>query len=353
MGAGRARPGWAGQGWVEQGRAGQGSPRLPPLFSRRSPAVNGRPAAAALPGAPGRWLRERRCGEGGSSSRGCARNQGAARRAHTRTRTHSHPSHAHTRTAHTARGPPLQLVPSLHHAPLQAAPARGSLRGLSPPPPPPARRSGRLAPGCPPPCCRVAELAPAPGLRAALGRRGERAGSSRRDRSRRRRRRGRGAPAPASGALDGVSPADQDPSLPGEEQDWAPLRGEAGSPWPPALPCPALLRAVPPRPSAAPRSPAPPVPCGGGAGGAGAAPSPVRRRGREGESRRAAAGRGARPRDSAVLQKTLWPAALREVLSAGVRLGTFLLLQVLLGVTERRPLGSGDAQMCIFYYFCA
>lgn len=122
---------------------------------------------------------------------------------------------------------------------------------------------------------------------------------------------------------------------------------------PGTLPCPALLRAVPPRPSAAPRSPAPPVPCGGGAGGAGAAPSPARRRGREGESRRAAAGRGARPRDSAVLQKTLWPAALREVLSAGVCLGTFLLLQVLLGVTERHPLGSGDAQMCIFYYFCA
>lgn len=150
----------------------------------------------------------------------------------------------------------MQLVPSLHHAPLQAAPARGSLRGLSPPPPPPARRSGRLAPGCPPPCCRVAELAPAPGLRAALGRRGERAGSSRRDRSRRRRR-GRGAPAPASGALDGVSPADQDPSLPGEEQDRAPLRGEAGSPRPPALPCPAPRRA----PAPLRRAPQPGSPC--------------------------------------------------------------------------------------------
>lgn len=52
MGAGRARPGWAGQGWVEQGRAGQGSPRLPPLFSRRSPAVNGRPTPRRCPEPP-------------------------------------------------------------------------------------------------------------------------------------------------------------------------------------------------------------------------------------------------------------------------------------------------------------
>lgn len=98
-GQGTAGLGWAGLGRAGPGRAGQPPPPAP-LFSPE-PGRQRAPNAAALPGAPGRWLRERRCGEGGSSSRGCARNQGAARRAHT---------HAHTHTLHTlTHAPHTQL----------------------------------------------------------------------------------------------------------------------------------------------------------------------------------------------------------------------------------------------------
>lgn len=107
-------------------------PSLAPAFCAPEPGRQRAPTAAALTGAPGHRLRERRCREGGSSSRGCSRNQGAAR--HRRARTHT----THTQTERgpaRARGPPLQLFSALHHAPLQAAPARCSLRGDSPPPP--------------------------------------------------------------------------------------------------------------------------------------------------------------------------------------------------------------------------
>lgn len=72
-------------------------PSLAPAFCAPEPGRQRAPTAAALTGAPGHRLRERRCREGGSSSRGCSRNQGAAR--HRRARTHTTHTHRHTQSA--------------------------------------------------------------------------------------------------------------------------------------------------------------------------------------------------------------------------------------------------------------
>lgn len=109
----------------------QSRPRLPPallpfprsrLFSaepgRQRPRWQEPPAGSSGRGAVARAV---------ARSRGCSRNQGAVRRVHAQTHTHS--------AEQSRLGAAFAALSLLHNAVLQAAPARLSLRGRSLPPP--------------------------------------------------------------------------------------------------------------------------------------------------------------------------------------------------------------------------